>query len=52
MYRVGQKKYDCLIYYDLKSKRAITLKQVTVSSTMFDLNFDICLVRTFSCNID
>jgi hypothetical protein len=25
-YRVGQKKYDCLIYYNLKSKKAITLK--------------------------
>ena len=23
-YRVGQKKYDCLIYYNLKSKIAIT----------------------------
>jgi hypothetical protein len=25
-YRVGQKKYDSLIYYNVKSKRAITLK--------------------------
>jgi hypothetical protein len=38
------KKYDSLIYYDLKSKRYITLKQVTVYPTMFNLNFDICLV--------
>jgi hypothetical protein len=41
---VVQKKYDSLIYYNLKSKRAITLKYVTVYSKMFNLNFDICRV--------
>jgi hypothetical protein len=41
----AKKKYDSLIYYNLKSKRVITLKLVTVYYfTMFNLNFDRCLV--------
>jgi hypothetical protein len=45
IYRVAQKKkYSSLIQYNLKIKRAITLKQKAFSSVMSNLNFGICHV--------
>ena len=44
IYWVAQKKYSSLIQYNLKIKRAITLKQEAFSLVMSNLNFGICLV--------
>ena len=37
----GKKKYDCLNCWKIKTKRAMTLKQVYWHSAIFNLNFDI-----------
>ncbi len=42
LYRVGQKKYYCLNWCNINTKRAITIKQVYWYSSMSNLNFDIC----------
>ena len=42
IYWVAKKKYSSLIQYNLKIKRAITLKQEAFSSVMSNLNCGIC----------
>ena len=46
IYRVAQEKYPCVIQYNLKTRKAITLKQLSFHSIMANLNFDIQLLHS------
>ena len=46
IYRVAQEKYPCVIQYNLKTRKAITLKQLSFHSIMAYLNCDIQLLHS------
>jgi hypothetical protein len=48
----GIKKYDCLNWCNIKTKRAMRIKQVYWHSAISSLNFDICYALTFPCHIE